>query len=496
MAKKIREQSLSLVSYLSKVKDDDISDNQDVQRLFCWDNNAVNELVVTVLTDDYIPPIILGEEEINDGVVQQYIVDGMQRSSALIRFRYGNYKITSSVEDDKIRYQKKRRDKNNAVCKNKDGSVIWDSATFDIKGKTFDMLPEELKKRFDDYQIRLAIHQNCTMEQISKLVRRYNNHKAMNTSQKAFTFIDNYARKVRTISQCGFFKNCTGYSETEKKKGTYEKIVCESVMSIYHLDKWKKQPKQMNIFLNQNSSEKEFDRVLSYASRIEKVCEDRFRHLFVLKDISVWLAVFDKFTKLGIEDSRFPEFMTDLMTELHNKEVNGTTYDLLEKEGGTKDKKIITAKIKLLTTLMEDYFRAGTVSDKEISVRTTSDFGNITEQEAKAFVENFRNTDFMYGQKLSDKEIYAVALAAFDFVNDRDDVLFYADCANEWMLKVKDCPVTANQYILPAVIGFVKYVYDRDETDEHGVQALEKFLHRGVIENSIRKNFRRMIACM
>ena len=63
MAKKIREQSISLISYLEKVKDDDISDNQDVQRLFCWDNNAINELIVTVLTDDYIPPLILGEIE-------------------------------------------------------------------------------------------------------------------------------------------------------------------------------------------------------------------------------------------------------------------------------------------------------------------------------------------------------------------------------------------------------------------------------------------------
>ncbi|MCI8993038.1 MAG: DUF262 domain-containing protein [Eubacterium sp.] len=486
MAKKIREQSLSLISYLSKVKDDDISDNQDVQRLFCWDNNAINELVMTVLTDDYIPPVILGEEEIDDGVVQQYIVDGMQRSSALIRFRYGNYKITSSVEDGKIRYQRKKRDKNNLVCKNEEGSVVWDTATFDMKGKTFDMLPEELKKRFDDYQIRIVIHQNCTMEQISKLVRRYNNHKAMNASQKAFTYIDNYARKIRAVSQCSFFKNCTAYSEKEKKKGTYEKIVCESVMTIYHLDKWKKQPKQMSIFLNQHSSEKEYDRVLSYASRIEKVCEDRFRSLFVLKDISVWLAVFDRFTKLGVEDAGFPEFMTDLMTKLHKKEVNGTTYDLLEKEGGTKDKKLITAKIQLLTTLMQDYF----------SNENAADQGTEADQETEAFVEDFRNTDFMYGQELSDREIQAAALAALSFVNDKDDVLFYADCANEWLLKVKNRQDTANQYVLPAVIGFVKHIYDIDETDECGVKALEKFLHYGVIKDSVQKNYNGMIACL
>ena len=381
MAKKIREQSISLVSYLSKVKEDDISDNQDVQRSFCWDNNAVNELIVTVLTDDYIPPVILGEEELGGGVVQQYIVDGMQRSSALVLFRYGNYKITSSVENSIIKYQKKKRDKNNVICKDNSGSVVWDYEEFDIKGKTFEMLPDELKKKFDDYQIKIAVHQNCTMEQISKLVRRYNNHRAMNASQKAFTYLDMYARKVKTLSQCSFFKNCTTYSDTERKKGTYEKLVCESVMAVNHLDKWKKSPKQMNIFLNSNSSDKEFERFSEYAARLEKVCQNKFSEVFVPKDICVWFAVFDKFTKLNpnkensaytanckhsvsgrkpsdssrFDDSRFADFIQNLVDELHSREINGLTFDSLCKKSGTKDKKIITEKIDTLYALMIDY---------------------------------------------------------------------------------------------------------------------------------------------
>ena len=383
MTKKIREQSISLISYLSKVKDDDISDNQDVQRSFCWDNNAVNELIVTVLTDDYIPPIILGEQELGRGVVQQYIVDGMQRSSALVLFRYGNYKITASVDNSIIKYQKKKRDKNNVVCKDNSGCVVWDYEEFDIKGKTFGMLPDELKKKFDDYQIKIAVHQNCTMEQISKLVRRYNNHKPMNASQKAFTYLDMYARKVRALSQCSFFKNCTNYSETERKKGTYEKLVCEAVMSVNHLDKWKKSPKQMTIFLNSNSSEAEFNRFSEYASRLEKVCQNKFTDIFVPKDICVWFAVFDRFTKLGspksvpsdtkvncnktkshgkntagcsyFDDSRFADFIQELIDKLHDKEIHNITYDELSRKSGTKDKKIITEKIDTLCALMIEY---------------------------------------------------------------------------------------------------------------------------------------------
>lgn len=69
----------------------------------------INELIKTVLTDDYIPPIILGEEDLDEDVVQQYIVDGMQRSSALIKFKHENYKITATLEDPIIQYQRKRK---------------------------------------------------------------------------------------------------------------------------------------------------------------------------------------------------------------------------------------------------------------------------------------------------------------------------------------------------------------------------------------------------
>ena len=58
-----RKQTYTLDMYLNKIKDGDISNNADVQRRFVWTKEQINELVVTVLTDEYIPPVILGEEE-------------------------------------------------------------------------------------------------------------------------------------------------------------------------------------------------------------------------------------------------------------------------------------------------------------------------------------------------------------------------------------------------------------------------------------------------
>ena len=154
-----RKQTYTMEMYLKKIRDGDIDNNADVQRHFVWSKEQINELIVTVLTDEYIPPIILGEEENS----QLHIADGGCRSAALNKFRYGNYKITSSTDDSVIPYKKKSKDEN--------GNVTWEDAVFDIKNKTYEKLPDELKKKFNEYQIETVIHENCDRARISKYIK-------------------------------------------------------------------------------------------------------------------------------------------------------------------------------------------------------------------------------------------------------------------------------------------------------------------------------------
>ena len=151
-----RRQTYTLERYLQQIAEGDISNDADTQRNFVWGKESINELIVTVLTDDYIPPIILGEKEDS----QLVIVDGGQRSSALTAFKSGNYKITSSIENSVISYKKKEKDEN--------GKTKWIDSAFDIKNKTYDKLPNELKKKFNEYQIETVIHENCDNYKTSK----------------------------------------------------------------------------------------------------------------------------------------------------------------------------------------------------------------------------------------------------------------------------------------------------------------------------------------
>ena len=57
-----RKQVYTMEQYLENVKDGYISNDADTQRVPEW-KAIVDGLAVTVLTDDYVPVIILAEED-------------------------------------------------------------------------------------------------------------------------------------------------------------------------------------------------------------------------------------------------------------------------------------------------------------------------------------------------------------------------------------------------------------------------------------------------
>ncbi len=76
---KLRRQTDTLETYLRKIRENLIRKDADAARYFVWNSEQISELIVTILTGGYIPPIILGEQKGNG----LWIVDGGQRSAAL-----------------------------------------------------------------------------------------------------------------------------------------------------------------------------------------------------------------------------------------------------------------------------------------------------------------------------------------------------------------------------------------------------------------------------
>ena len=338
-----RKQTYTMEMYMKKNRNGDIDNSADTQRDFVWKAEQVNGLIRTVLLDDYIPPIILTEEESS----QLHIADGGQRTAALRQFRYGNYKITSAIEDSIIPYKQK--------IKNEDGTYSFEDANCDIKGKTYETLPPELQKIFDEYQLETVIHEHCDSEKTAKYIKIYNQQISMNNNQKAYTYIYNFAGIINKIVENRFFIEYSDFSDNEKNKAVRERAIMESVMCMFHFEKWNKNTKKIAQFLNDNASKDEFDKLLDNIGRLNNVITDTTKILFNSKDCFIWLTLFEKFTQYGLDDAKFGEFLDAFVGGLKDKPVDEKLFFTADEKGSTKDKSVIVDKLHILETLMKEF---------------------------------------------------------------------------------------------------------------------------------------------
>lgn len=358
---KIRKQTYSLEQYLKLMKTETIRSDQDCQRMSGqWTPNMVNELIYTVLTDNYIPPIILGEETVN-GITRKWIIDGLQRSSSLSLFRYANTRITKNIDEYMVTYQRKILDKNGNLKRDEHGELMWESVAYDIRNRTYEQIPEELKDRFNEYQIEVAIHQNCDTTEISKLVRKYNNHKAMNQAQRAFTYIDAFSRDIRKVAENRFFLDVYSGNQKSRINGTIERVAGDMVLLCSYPEHYKKDTKQGFKWLNENGTIYDFTSLNDLLTRLTASIEitAEIRALFNIKNGYIFVAAFKSFTKLGRKDEEFGKFLDWFVNGGNETEIGGKTWNELEANRASRDSGVVHGKLDYLVELIRWYFVEG-----------------------------------------------------------------------------------------------------------------------------------------
>lgn len=411
-----RKQTYTLEMYLKKMKNGDIDNSADTQRNFVWKPEQINGLIRTVLLDNYIPPIILAEEDNS----LLHIADGGQRSAALNLFRYGNYKITSTIEDSIISYKKK--------VKMDNGSYTFEDANCDIKGKTYETLPPELQKVFDEYQLETVIHEHCDSEKTAKYIKIYNQQVSMNNNQKAYTYIYNFACLINKIVENEFFVNSSCFTNSEKNNASVERAIMESVMCMFHFDKWNKNTKKIAQFLNKNASKDEFNKLLDNLNRLNKIITDTTKILFNSKDCFIWLTLFDKFTQYGLDDAKFGEFLDAFVNELKDKPIDGKLFYTVDDKGSTKDKINISTKLHILETLMREFLHIEETENVtpesfvaemvDIPIETVKEEMDCYEET----LDGLENNTIRDGSKLLDiaNRLSLLAMVAYSYKNDVD----------------------------------------------------------------------------
>lgn len=357
-----RDLHYSLKTIMNKIDGGELMINHPNQRNdWAWSNEDVSNLIATSLHGFKVNPLIVCEEQRNDGGVVNWIVDGKQRVTSMIHFAFPEdkpMKISPKTEYSEIAYQSVVRDEKGEVVRDDIGRPVYETRVFDIKGKTFAEFPEELKQRFLGYTFDATQYVNCDANMISYHIRRYNKGKAMNGAEKANTYLTGEnASRCKKVAENTFFYNVP-FSVRSIRTGASWRCVMDTIFASFYRDSWVKEPNKMYELYNEIGDPSDFQLVDSYLTRLNEILDVETSELFTPKDAYLFIALFNKFDEFGLEDGRFNDFLYSFIDGLRGKEIDGVSYDNIDelKNRATRSKDYVVTKMNVLETLLTEYF--------------------------------------------------------------------------------------------------------------------------------------------
>lgn len=396
-----RTDKYSMYSLLQDKKNGDVNCNYILQREpFQWTTEEANRYFCRILSNLPIPEIILCEQK-KKGLTISHLIDGLQRLSYAEAFKENRIKIGSAgAERHLIQYRDYVLDDNGNRVLDEDGLPEYEMKIFDVIGKYYKDLPDELKKRFNNFNINVTKFFDCTDEQIADHIRDYNNHASMNKEQGGFLNVSaQTAGYIKNISQKNtFFKNCGKFTDNNVIKGKLERVVAESIMLMFFRDSWKAKLDTIYKYVDENATEQQFLKLNSHFNRLELALGEDNKDLKLLltpTTMSMWIAVFDKFTTYNMDDSNFVDFLNAYNTELKDKEIDGVSMANF-KDQQTKKKATITGKIDLLVKLMNEFLHIDTTETNNTEVENNNTEENEQdnpEETTLSFVQENVNPD-------------------------------------------------------------------------------------------------------
>lgn len=422
---KSKSNRLSIASIMKKIDNRTIRFDHPLQRASeQWSPAMKGNLISDILQGNPIPPLVFAEQIVN-GLAMIWDLDGKQRCTNAHSFVNGNYKISKNIRRWNIIYQAQIINEGKPALDD-NGFPMSERREFDIRGKRFSDLPEELRDKFNEYNFEIVQYLNCSSEDIAYHIARYNEGKPMSASQKGITRLgEEFASIVKSVSGMPFFKDLGGYKVSEGNNGTVNRVVIESVMSANFLNDWKKKQEDMCEYMKENATVECFEDFEDMVGRITNVGTEEVFNMFDSKDSFLYFGLFARFVNSGLDDERFIEFMAEFSQSLHSKDIDGVTFDDLNGKS-TKDKNVVISKINHLEKLMNDYLHIETKNidtNEEVSV---IDFvrdivkSDVTEEDIDDYY------DMLNGYKVDKKspllkwenEPSLISMIAYSFEND------------------------------------------------------------------------------
>lgn len=151
----------------------------DYQRGAVWSKAQKQLLIDSILRDLDIPKIYLREIEHNE--FGEEAIDGQQRLTAISEFYADAFPLA------------------------KDADAVQG---FEIKGKSFSDLHEDIKDLFEAYELSVVVLRDASNEDVEEMFLRLQNGTTLNAAEKRNAMPGNMKDFVRTLVDHKFFESC------------------------------------------------------------------------------------------------------------------------------------------------------------------------------------------------------------------------------------------------------------------------------------------------
>lgn len=426
-----------------------------------WNGVMVGNLISDVLQGNPIPELIFAEQIVN-GVPIIWNLDGKQRCTNLYAFFKGvkkRDKISRSIRRYMISYHTPILDESGEIATDDEGFPLYEKKEFDIRGKKFCQLPEELQERLLDYSFKIVQYINCSAEDIAYHILRYNEGRPANKEEKGIIRLgERYARLVKGIASLPFFMD--NFSKTQRNSGVVNRVITESMMLSNYFDEYNGNYDKTCDFIRDNADVEHFEIYEENINRLEMCVSEDNLELFDKKNSFLFITLFSRFTNSGLDDFRFNDFLTAFKDELHQLEINNKSFDELMEDKSTKDKNIVITRIEHLSQLMCDFLK--------IEMENLLPKQGVTDDAFEDFAQDFVSDDVAYQSLMLvvDNCPYCnfeteTMIKFSDWLKVKGNLQMLEDC-KYYKSIVSDCGIDDEDENLPYYIYAVKYCDGND----------------------------------
>ena len=200
--------NLTIKALAKKVGNGEVVFDNAIQRKLCWDINKKSLLIHSLISGYPIPPLYSRRGVNEDGKVFYDMLDGKQRSNAIVQFLNDEYKLGDLAE-----------------------VTLEDGTEVDISGLKFSELAEEIQDEIKDSSLLMYYFEDITEDEVAEMFYRLNNGKPLSaielTRAKAKS-----REKIMELGKLPIFNEAL----TQKQIGGYanEDIIIKSLILLYN----------------------------------------------------------------------------------------------------------------------------------------------------------------------------------------------------------------------------------------------------------------------